>query len=372
MDEILGLARPEILAMKPYSSARKEGEQAAMTIFLDANENPFPAYPGGERCRGLNRYPEPQPDHLLSLFANHYGVRREELLITRGADEAIDLLVRAFCTAGRDSVLINPPTFGMYEIAAQTQNASVHSVPLRSHAGFQLDVERVLSTCHEHHGLKLVFVCTPNNPTGNVMRRVDVLSLCSRLLGRALVVADETYVEFSRRPSLGWIRHAHPNLVVLRTLSKEYSLAGERCGVTIAHPDVIGLAGRILAPYPLATSSIRAVAEAMSPRGVEQARVNMRVVIEQRDHVAETLARSAGVIRIHASDANFLLVEVPEPRLLMEMMEDSGIKIRDRSSVRGIERCVRISIGTPDQNQLMLEVFDRYAEQCQRVAGILR
>ena len=273
MDEILGLARPEILAMKPYSAARREGEQAAMRVFLDANENPFPPYPGSERCLGLNRYPEPQPDHLLSLFANHYGVRREELLITRGGDEAIDLLVRAFCTAGRDSVLINPPTFGMYEIAAQTQNAAVHRVPLRGQAGFQLDVERVLSICREHHGVKLVFVCTPNNPTGNLMRRADVLALCSRLLGRALVVGDETYVEFSGQPSLSSDRQAHPNLVVLRTLSKEHGLAGERCGVTIAHPAVIGLAGRILAPYPLAISSIRAVSEAMSLRGIEQARV---------------------------------------------------------------------------------------------------
>jgi histidinol-phosphate aminotransferase len=125
MDEIRGLARPEILAMKPYSSARKEGEQAAISVFMDANENPFPPYPGSERSFGLNRYPEPQPDQLLSLFANHYGAPREELLITRGADEAIDLLVRAFCTAGSDAVLINPPTFGMYEIAAQTQNAAL-------------------------------------------------------------------------------------------------------------------------------------------------------------------------------------------------------------------------------------------------------
>jgi histidinol-phosphate aminotransferase len=255
----------------------------------------------------------------------------------------------------------------MYEIAAQTQNAALHSVPLSSHDGFQLDVERVLSTCREHSGIKLVFVCSPNNPTGNLMRRADLLAVCSGLLGRALVVADETYVEFSGQPSLSSDRRAHPNLVILRTVSKEYSLAGERCGVTIAHPDVIDLTGRILAPYPLAASSIRAIAEAMSPQGVHQARVNMRLLVEQRRLVAQALVEIPGVVGVHASDANFLLLETVQPSLLVEMMEGSGIKIRDRSSVPGIEGCVRISIGTPDQNQLMLEVFARYAEQFQSV-----
>jgi histidinol-phosphate aminotransferase len=360
MDEITRLARPDILAMKPYSSARKEGEQR-MRVFLDANENPFPPFPGDLSCDGLHRYPEPQPQHLLDLFASHFAVDRERLLVTRGADEAIDLLVRAFCSAGQDSILVNPPTFAMYEVAAQTQGAGVHPVPLRKTDRFDVDVDGVTAACRNDPGIKLVFVCSPNNPTGGLARRTDVLALCNELLGRALVVADEAYVEFSGQPSLCTEVATHPNLVVLRTLSKEYSLAGERCGITIAHPAVISIIGRILAPYPLTVSAIRAVTRAMSPEGIARARANIRALLRERAHVEHILAHTPAVTRIYPSDTNYLLVETPEPRRLVQMMEAASIKIRDRSTVPGIEGCVRISMGTPDQNQLMLEVFEKYA-----------
>jgi histidinol-phosphate aminotransferase len=366
VEEITRLARPEILAMKPYSSARKEGRQQNMSVFLDANENPYPPFPATGESEGLNRYPEPQPQHLVDLFAAHYAVPREQLLITRGADEAIDLLVRAFCAAGKDAVLINPPTFGMYDIAAQIQDAAVYAVPLRPDDPFQLDVERILATCRERPNVKLVFVCSPNNPTGNLLRRRDILALCSKLFGKVLVVADEAYVEFSGSPSLCAEVPAQPNLVVLRTLSKEHSLAGERCGVTVAHPDVISIIGRILAPYPLTASTVRAVTQALSPEGRERARANIRLLIEQRERVAGALARSPGTIRVHPSDANYLLVETPEPALLIEMMEKAGVKIRDRSRVPRIEGCVRISIGTAEQNELMLRTFEDYALRCRR------
>ena len=360
MDEITRLARPDILAMKAYSSARTEGEQR-MDVFLDANENPFPPYPGDPSCEGLNRYPEPQPSRLLDRFAAHFAVERERLLVTRGADEAIDLLVRAFCRAGRDSVLVNPPTFGMYEIAARIQGAGVRSVALLEDARFELDVDGVLAACDDDPGIKLVFVCSPNNPTGGLFRRADVVRLCIDLLGRALVVADETYIDFSGRPSLAAEAASHPNLVVLRTLSKEYSLAGERCGITIAHPDVIDIAGRILAPYPLTVSAVRAVDRAMSPEGVARARANIRTLLDERARVEQALAASPAATRVHPSDANYLLVETPRPRRLVEMMEAARIKIRDRSTVPGIEGCVRISVGTPEQNDLMLEVVEKYA-----------
>jgi histidinol-phosphate aminotransferase len=346
--------------MQPYSSARTEGDQR-MQVFLDANENPFPPFPGDAASAGLNRYPEPQPRHLLDLFAAHYAVERDRLLITRGADEAIDLLVRAFCRAEHDHILINPPTFPMYEVAARVQGAGVRAVPLRPGDRFQLDVDGVLATCRNDPSVKLVFVCTPNNPTGGLLDRADVLGLAAELRGRALVVADETYVDFSGQPSLAAEIAAHPNLVVLRTLSKEYSLAGERCGVTIAHPAVIGILGRILAPYPLTVSAIRAVTRAMSPEGLRQARAHIQTLLQERTHLEGILAHAPAVTRIYPSDANFLLVETVEPRRLVQTAEAAGVKIRDRSTVPGIEGTVRISIGTPDQNRLMLEVFDKYA-----------
>ncbi len=376
MDAINSLARPEILRMTAYSSARKEGEQRNMSVYLDANENPYLPFPATPDTIGFNRYPEPQPENLLDLFAEHYSVSGENLLITRGADEAIDLLVRGFCRPGQDGVLINPPTFGMYEIAATVQNAALFLVPLRKSAasddnvdasqarGFALDVERILRTHRENPHIKLIFVCSPNNPTGGLLPREDVLSLCDELCGKALVVVDETYVEFSGEPSLSRSMAERPNLVVLRTLSKEYGLAGERCGVTIAHPAVIGIMDRILAPYPIPASSIRAVQAAMSPEGVRYAHDNIQLIVEQRRYVEKILADSPVVSRVYPSDTNFLLVEIApdrEPAQLMAMMEANGIKIRDRSTVSGIENCVRISVGTPEQNQQMLAVFSQFA-----------
>ena len=369
MDAITRLARPEILAMKPYSSARKEGEQHSIAVFLDANENPYPPFPADPACEGLNRYPEPQPQHLLDLFAAHYQADRDQLLITRGADEAIDLLVRAFCAAGSDAIVINTPTFGMYEISAQVQGARVHAIPLRHDDGFQLDTDAVLRVCRDDPACKLVFVCSPNNPTGALLRRDDILRLCAELLGRSLVVADETYIEFTEQPSLASDIAAHPNLVVLRTLSKEYSLAGERCGTTIAHPEVVGIIGRILAPYPLTASAVRAVTRAMTPEGVARARANMRLLVQQRKLLETALQASPAVTRVHPSDTNYLLIQTPAPELLLAMMQRAGIKIRDRSKVPGIEGCVRLTVGTPEQNQQVLEVFQEYAVRLLEDAG---
>lgn len=369
MDEITRLARPDILAMQPYSSARTEGEQR-LEVFLDANENPYPPHPGDASTEGLNRYPEPQPAHLLDCFATHYRVDRDRLLLTRGADEAIDLLVRAFCRAEHDGIVINTPAFAMYEVAAQVQGAAVRRIPLvaTDDGRFELDVAAVVAAARPGPGhepaaptAKLVFVCTPNNPTGGLARRDDVLAVADELRGEALVVADETYVDFSGHPSLAADIDAHPNLVVLRTLSKEYSLAGERCGVTIAHPSAIGVLGRILAPYPLTQSAIRAVTLAMSPSGLARARDLIRLLLQERAVVEDVLRASPAVERVFPSDANFLLVRTPDPARLMTTMAAAGVKIRDRSSVPGIEGCVRISIGTPDQNQRMLDAFAKYA-----------
>jgi histidinol-phosphate aminotransferase len=371
MDAITHLARADILAMKPYSSARTEGEQR-MEVFLDANENPYRPYPGDTTTEGLNRYPEPQPAHLLDLFAAHYRVGRDRLLITRGADEAIDMLVRAFCRAEHDGIVVNTPAFAMYEVAAGVQGATVHRVALvkTDEGRFDLDVAAVVAAARGRAApaagtpgpvAKLIFVCTPNNPTGGLPRREDVLAVADELLGESLVVADETYVDFSGRPSLADEIDRHPNLVVLRTLSKEYSLAGERCGVTIAHPAAIGVLGRILAPYPLTQSAIRAVTMAMSPAGLSRARDHIRLLLQERAVVEDVLRASPAVQRIYPSDANFLLVQTPEPRRLVAVMEAEGVKVRDRSTVPGIEGCVRISIGTPDQNQRMLDAFAKYA-----------
>jgi histidinol-phosphate aminotransferase len=355
MDDIVSLVRPEIYAMKPYSSARTEGAQTAR-IYLDANENPYPPFPGGAEQQGLNRYPEPQPPSLLRRFAEIYAAPIERLFLSRGADEAIDLLVRAFCAAGRDGILITPPTFVMYETAAEIQGASVCRVPLA--AGFQLDADGMLAACAADRGIKLVFVCSPNNPTANLMDRATVLHLARELRGRALVVVDELYVDYSGRPSMAAEVTEHPNLVVVRSLSKEYSLAGERCGVTVAHPEVIGVLGRIMPPYPLTITSIRAIGEAMSPAGVAHGKATIAGILRERDRVRDALGQSPAVLEVFPSDANFLLFRTADPGRLCAALAGQGIKVRDRSSV--VDGAVRLSIGTPAENDELLAALGKH------------
>ncbi|MBO2456317.1 aminotransferase class I/II-fold pyridoxal phosphate-dependent enzyme [Actinomadura violacea] len=356
MDEITRLARPEILAMAASGPGRAVQPERDVPTRLDANENPYPPFPGTVDGLPHNRYPEPQPGHLLDRFAECFGTPRERLLITRGVDEAMDLLVRAFCAAGRDSILVCPPVFGRHAVSARVQSVAIHEVPLRGDAGFELDVDRILDVHRSDPGLKVLFLCTPNDPTGNLVRRADVLRLCSELLGKALVVADQTYVEYSGDAPLSRDIDAHPNLVVLRTLSKEYSLAGEQVGVVVAHPEVVGIVGRIVIPRPLTQSTIATVTAAVTPAGIEYAHANIRRLLKERRRVEDTLGAMPGT-RVHPSDANFLLVDVARPQELTQSMRQAGIRILDCSAVPGAGDSVRISIGTYRQNDAMLAVF---------------
>ncbi|MFF0525783.1 aminotransferase class I/II-fold pyridoxal phosphate-dependent enzyme [Actinomadura nitritigenes] len=360
MEEITRLARPEILEMASSGPGRTAQREGDVHTRLDANENPYPPFPAGVDALPHNRYPEAQPGHLLDRFADCFGTPRDRMLITRGVDEATDLLVRAFCTAGRDAILVCPPVFGRHAVSARLQSVAIHEVPLRKDAGFELDPERILAVHRSDPGLKVLFLCTPNDPTGNLVRRADVLELSSRLLGKALVVADQTYVEYSGDAPLSREIDAHPNLVVLRTLSKEYSLAGEQVGIAIAHPAVVGILGRIAIPRPLTQSTIATVAAAVSPAGIEYARANIGRVLGERRRVEDALAALPGV-RVHPSDANFLLVDVARPEELTHRMREAGIRILDCSAVPGVGDSVRISIGTYRQNQAMLAVLRAHA-----------
>ena len=217
MEEITRLARPEILEMASSAPGRTAQREGDVLTRLDANENPYPPFPAGVDALPHNRYPEAQPAHLLDRFADCFGTPRDRMLITRGVDEATDLLVRAFCAARQDAILICPPVFGRHAVSARLQSVAIHEVPLRKEAGFELDPDRILAVHRSDPGLKVLFLCTPNDPTGNLVRRADVLELASRLLGKALVVADQTYVEYSGDAPLSREIDAHPNLVVLRT-----------------------------------------------------------------------------------------------------------------------------------------------------------
>jgi histidinol-phosphate aminotransferase len=239
---ILRLARPDIAQLQPYQHAAWDPALERM----HANEMPWRAQ-GDNTMAGLNRYPEPQPRALVERMALLYGARPSQILVGRGSDEAIDLLARAFCRAGTDSVVITPPTFGFYKVAAQIQGAKVCEVPL-SRDGFQLDADAVIAA---GRSAKIVFLCSPNNPTGNLLDEAAMLRVCRELAATSLVVLDEAYIEFSGRASLVARLAEFPNLVILRTLSKAYALAGARLGTLIASEEIVGLLQRIIPPYAI-------------------------------------------------------------------------------------------------------------------------
>jgi histidinol-phosphate aminotransferase len=262
MSWIQGLARPEIVALKAYEHAIWEPSLER----LHANELPWRSFMDRSEA-GLNRYPEPQPHLLVERLAALYGVSEKRVLVGRGSDEGIDLLVRGFCRAGQDSVVICPPTFGMYAVAARIQGAGVLSVPLLAERGFALDESAVLARCTAD--VKLVFLCTPNNPTANLLDEQAILRLARALLGKAIIVIDEAYIEFSAAQSLARYVADLPNLAVLRTLSKAYALAGARCGTLIADPEVITLLRKVIPPYALTQLTLEAVLKQLEPAQIE-------------------------------------------------------------------------------------------------------
>lgn len=348
MNPVLALARPEILALEPYGHASWEPELER----LHANELPWRA-PADHSAAGLNRYPEPQPRGLIAQLAALYGVRPGCVLAGRGSDEAIDLLVRAFCRAGQDAVLICPPTFGMYAVAARIQGATVVEVPLRT--DFSLDADAVLSACGPQ--VKLVFLCSPNNPTGNLLDVSAVLDLAGALAARALVVLDEAYIEFAGAPSATVEIERHPNLVVLRTLSKAHGLAGARCGALIAHEEIVALLRRIIPPYALPALTVEAACAALTPAQLAVTATHVETVRCERERLATGLAATNQVLRVWPSASNFLLVEFRDPGRALAAARGARLLLRDVRSQRGLARCVRITVGTPEQNMRLLRAL---------------
>lgn len=348
---VLDLARPEIRTLRPYSSARMEARGGE--VMLNANESPWPPFAGdGADC---NRYPDQQPAELIDALAMLYGVSRDQVLAGRGSDEAIDLLVRAFCRAGHDAILIQSPTFGMYAVCAHVQGAGVIEIPLRG--DFSLDVEAVLAAVTT--SVRLVFVCTPNNPAGAVVPRADIERLARRLADRALLVVDQAYVEFvdSARIDCGSVADLidrHDNLAVLRTMSKAWALAGARIGALLAHAEVTALLRRIMPPYPLPGPSVRVALRALTREG--QARMAERIVTVRRERarMREALAMLPDVRAVLPSQANFLAVRFDDATRAMARLRDAGIVVRDIRQYPGLGDALRITVGMPQENDRVL------------------
>ncbi|MEY4760204.1 MAG: hypothetical protein RLZZ200_60, partial [Pseudomonadota bacterium] len=317
---------------------------------MHANELPWRVQ--GDRSEaGLNRYPEPQPPPLVEGMARFYGVDPKQVLVGRGSDEAIDLLLRVFCRAGQDSILVCPPTYSMYAVAAGIQGAGIVRVPLLADSGFALDVEAVIAAVVP--GVKLVFVCSPNNPTGNAVPRAQLLDLATRLADSAMVVVDEAYAEFMDEASVAPDIPRHPNLVVMRTLSKSHGLAGARCGALIADPELIGLARKVIPPYAITELTVEAVAPLLSPAGIAAMQARVKTLLAERARLAAGLAAVKGVLKIWPSDANFLMVDFEDPDSVLRAVQGAGLIIRDMRQ-QYLPQALRISIGTPEQNDILL------------------
>jgi histidinol-phosphate aminotransferase len=342
---ILSLARPEIVALKAYSHASWDPAFER----LHANELPWRAETDRTRA-GLNRYPEPHPYALAARLAELYGVRAEQLLPGRGSDESIDLVVRGFCRAGIDNVIICPPTFGMYSVAARIQGAEVREVPLHPDRGFALDADAVLAVCDAN--TRIVFLCSPNNPTGNALEPAAVEKLLAALASKALVVVDEAYIEFSGDPTLAGSLARFPNLVVLRTLSKAYGLAGARVGSLIAHADIVALLGKVIPPYSMPQLTIEAVFATLSAPQLAIQRERVAQVCGERERLRAALAAARGVRKVWPSVANFLLVDFDAAEAALDAARRAKLLIRDMRSVS--PHSLRISVGTPEQNDRLI------------------
>ncbi len=349
---VLDLVRPEIRAMQAYSSARMEARGGS--VLLNANESPWPHVGGGD---GWNRYPDPQPAVLVARMAELYGVNADQLLVGRGSDEGIDLLVRAFCRAGQDAVLISPPTFGMYAVSARVQGAAVIEAPLR--AAFSLDINTLLAALTP--AVKLVFVCAPNNPGGAGVPRAAILYLAEALAGRALLVVDEAYVEFVTPDgpdgSVATCIRDFDNLVVLRTLSKAWALAGVRIGTLLANADVVAMLRKIMPPYPLPVPCVDAAMQALSRAGELEMRGRVAAIRQERTRMQRTLAGLPGVRAVLPSQANFLTVRFHDAEAALVALWNAGVVVRDVRRHAGLGDALRVTIGSPEDNECVLQVL---------------
>lgn len=352
---VLDLIRPDLRQFTGYLSARKQNSHGA--VWLNANES---ATAQAFDTQALNRYPEPQPFQLKSALCAFYGVDPEQLLVTRGSDEAIDLLVRALCVPGQDSIVIQSPTFGMYAICAQLHACRVIDSPLReSGKRFEWDAEKMIAAVRAHAG-KLLFLCSPANPTGQSLAPEALQALLGALQGECLVVVDEAYGEYSRNASALTLLQDFRNLAVLKTLSKAHALAGARIGSVVAAPELVRVLQACQAPYPISKPSAELAVKAFEPAHLNRSRELIAECLVERERLAAALNALANVRDVFESDANFLLVRFRDCDAMADYLLERGIVVRSMRQYPAIADCLRISIGNRAENALLLQALQAY------------
>jgi histidinol-phosphate aminotransferase len=341
------LARPEIRDLHPYETTY----QMDGALRLHANESPWS---GTDGPGFLNHYPEIRPTELQERLADRFDVATDNLLTTRGSTEAIDLLMCTFCRAGKDNIVTTPPTFVMFQVYAEIQGAETIACPLSAEQDFAFDASAVLDKCTPL--TKLIFVCTPNNPTGSVVSRNDITRLLTARKDQSVIVADEAYIEFSESASASDLVTKHDNLVVLRTLSKALGLAGTRCGVAIGDAGLIRMLNGVLPPYAMATPVVDCVMRALSTEAVNASRI--AEIIAERERLAERLSHNSLVEKVWPSEANFLLVRFHDLEMINDRLQREKILIREFGDKTGLENCARITVAKPDENERLLAALD--------------
>lgn len=347
------LARANVRALTPYMSARRLGGNG--DVWLNANEFPLPV-PFELSQQTLNRYPECQPKIVIERYAAYAGLTPEQVLVSRGADEAIELIMRAFCEPGQDAILFCPPTYGMYSVSAETIGIEYRTAPALD--GWQLNLPAI---AEQLEGVKVVYLCSPNNPTGNLINQEDIRQLLAMTAGKALVVADEAYIEFCPQATLtGWLKD-YPHLVILRTLSKAFALAGLRCGFALANKPVIDLLMKVIAPYPLATPVADVAGQALSEQGIALMREHVAQLNASRGWLLDALAQLSCVEQVFPSETNYVLARFTDSPKVFKTLWDQGIILRDQNKNPGLSGCLRISIGTREECERVIAALQAFS-----------
>jgi len=344
--DINSYVRPNIRELTPYRSARDDFSEGTL---LDANENSF-----GSPVRNqlsLHRYPQPTQDKLRQKIADYRQVDIDNIFTGVGSDEPIDLLMRIFCEPGRDSVITTPPTYGMYKVSARINNLNSKEVILTEK--FQLQVDKIIEEANDQN--RLLFLCSPNNPTANDMKRTDLLRILERFHG--IVVIDEAYIDFSRQESMAAMVQQYPNLVVLQTFSKAFGLAGIRLGIAISNPQIIGYLLKIKAPYNI--NKLTAATALKAFDNLELVKFNIAKIREERDFVANELKHCREVKEVYPSDANFLFFKINNSKEIYRKLADNGVIVRYRGNEPLCEDCLRVTIGMPDENERFLRTLKK-------------
>lgn len=351
--------RPHIAKLTPYSSARDEysGKEG---VFLDANENPV----GSITAANFNRYPDPYQSQLKERIAAIKDVPATNIFLGNGSDEAIDLLFRAFCNPGKDNIIILPPTYGMYEVSAEINDVTIKRVNLSE--DFQIRPDETLAEVDDF--TKIIFICSPNNPSGNEMKKEAILQILDGFGG--LVVVDEAYIDFSASPSFTQFLSQYPNLLVMQTFSKAWGLASLRLGMAFASTEIIQVLNRIKPPYNISGLTQETVLEALAE--AEKMKAMVKEILQERTGLEEALKNLPLVQKIYPSDANFLLVKIKHARQIYNYLIAHKIIVRDRSKVVLCEDCLRITVGTDRENGILLEALEKYQDNIKPIQNELR